>query len=69
MVKSISLPNVDVERLRQLRGQIKSVRQWLDGWQAGGGKSGPTDEDVLRQLMIIFDTAINAASKPKKVRA
>lgn len=64
-MKPISLPDVDVERLRMLRGQVKTVRQWLDGWSAGSGKTGPADDDVLRQLMIIFDGAISAAGKTK----
>lgn len=61
-MKAISLPNVDVERLRMLRGQVKSVRQWIDGWRAGSGKEGPADDEVLRQLMIIFDEAVKASN-------
>lgn len=39
------------------------VRQWILGYEGGGGKFPPTHADALRKAQIILDTA-----KPVKKR-
>lgn len=61
-MKNITLPDCDLARLVMLRGMVKSVRCWMDGFAAAGGNK-PPDEQVHWMLMVLFDEAIAAAKK------
>lgn len=52
-----TLIDVDLERAKILRTQVKELRLWFSGWEAAGG-SLPVGHECLWQIMHAIDQSM-----------
>lgn len=49
-----TLIDIDLEKARSLRTQVKELRVWFGGWEAAG-KLLPVGHECLWQIMLALD--------------